>query len=105
VERQSLEWHEVAPGIFCRQLATDEENGVVTMLVRLTPGTDYPPHRHAGVEELYLLEGELQIDGNCLQPGDYNRATPGTTDHRVWSETGCTCLLITSVNDVLLNVK
>ena len=29
------------------------------MLVRLAPGTDYPPHRHAGVEELHLLDGEI----------------------------------------------
>ena len=29
------------------------------MLVRLAPGAAYPPHRHAGVEELHLLEGEL----------------------------------------------
>ena len=27
----------------------------VSMLVRLEPGTDYPPHRHGGVEELHLL--------------------------------------------------
>ena len=29
------------------------------MLVRLAPGVDYPPHRHAAVEELHLLYGEL----------------------------------------------
>jgi hypothetical protein len=32
---------------------------------------------------------------------DYNRAEPGTADRRVWSETGCTCLLITSPSDLL----
>jgi hypothetical protein len=34
-------------------------------------------------------------------PGDYNRAEKGTFDRRVWSETGCTCVLITSPGDVL----
>ena len=57
--------------------------------------------RHAGVEELHLLDGELWIDDRKLYPGDYNRAEPGTADHRVWSETGCTCVLITSTRDVL----
>jgi anti-sigma factor ChrR (cupin superfamily) len=71
------------------------------MLVRLTPGTEYPPHRHAGIEELYLLDGELVIDDKTLQPGDYIRGEPGTTDHRVWSGTGCTCVLLTSTRDVL----
>ena|SRR5687768_8892002 len=95
------QWSEVAPGISCQLLATDTAREVVSMLVRLAPGTDYPPHRHAGVEELHLLDGELWIDDRKLYPGDYNRAEPGTADKRVWSETGCTCVLITSTRDVL----
>ncbi len=95
------EWREVAAGIRCKLLSTDEAEDRVSMLVRLDPGISYPPHRHAGVEELYLLEGELWIDDRKLLPGDYNRAEPGTTDQRVWSATGCTCLLITSPSDEL----
>ena len=95
------EWKEVAPGISCKLLATDTERHRVSMLVRLAPGVDYPPHRHAGVEELHLLHGELMIDDRKLYPGDYNRAEPGTADSRVWSETGCTCVLITSTRDEL----
>jgi len=96
------EWEEVAPGISCKLLATDTEKNRVSMLVRLAPGTDYPPHRHAGVEELHLLHGELMIDDKKLYPGDYNRAEAGGVDHRVWSETGCTCVLLTSYKDVIL---
>jgi anti-sigma factor ChrR (cupin superfamily) len=96
------DWTQVAPGISCKLLATDAENDRVSMLVRLAPGTDYPPHRHSGVEELHLLHGELMIDDRKLYPGDYNRAEPDTVDYRIWSETGCTCVLITSTKDVLL---
>jgi len=74
----------------------------VTMLVRLAPGVDYPPHIHAGTEELHLLDGELWIDDRKLYPGDYNRAEAGSSDRRVWSETGCTCVLTTSTRDTLL---
>lgn len=95
------DWEQVAPGISCKLLATNVEQDRVTMLVRLAPGVEYPPHRHAGVEELHLLHGELWIDDRKLYPGDYNRAEAGTADKRVWSETGCTCLLITSPSDVL----
>ena len=95
------EWEEVAPGIFCKLLANDEENHVVSMLVRLLPGVEYPPHTHAGLEELHLLDGELWIDDRKLFAGDYNRASAPTGDKRVWSETGCTCVLITSTRDVL----
>jgi anti-sigma factor ChrR (cupin superfamily) len=94
-------WESVAPGISCALLATDSRRRCVSMLVTLAPGTDYPPHTHAGVEELHLLDGELWIDDRKLVAGDYNRAEPGTADKRVWSETGCTCVLITSVDDVL----
>jgi len=96
------EWQEPGPGISCKVLATDTERNRVTLVVRLAPGTDYPPHRHAGVEELHLLDGELKVDDKTLYPGDYLRSEPGTVDHRVWSETGCTCVLLTSVRDVLL---
>jgi anti-sigma factor ChrR (cupin superfamily) len=95
------EWEDVAPGICCKLLATDTEKDRVSMLVRLAPDVDYPPHSHAGVEELHLLHGELWIDDRKLYPGDYNRAEPGSSDNRVWSETGCTCVLITSPRDVL----
>jgi anti-sigma factor ChrR (cupin superfamily) len=95
------EWEPVAPGIECKLLASDTERDRVSMLVRLAPGASYPPHTHAGVEELHLLDGELWIDERQLFPGDYNYGPPGASDERVWSETGCTCFLVTSTGDVL----
>ena len=95
------EWEDVAPGISCKLLATDIENDRVSMLVRLAPGANYPPHTHAGIEELHLLHGELWINDRKLHPGDYNRSERGTTDERVWSESGCTCVLIACSGDSL----
>jgi quercetin dioxygenase-like cupin family protein len=95
------EWEEVAPGIECKLLATDDERHRVSMLVRLAPGASYPAHTHAGVEELHLLAGELWIDERKLFPGDYNYGAPGASDEHVWSETGCTCVLVTSTKDIL----
>ena len=95
-------WESVAPGIACTILATDNERHRISMLVRLDPGAKYPPHVHAGVEELHLLDGELWIDDRKLSPGEYYRAESGTSDRRVWSATGCTCALVTSTRDALL---
>jgi anti-sigma factor ChrR (cupin superfamily) len=95
------EWAEAAAGISCKMLSVDAVRNRVTMLVRLAPGTDYPPHRHADVEELHLLYGELRIDDKQLHPGDFIRAEAGSVDHRVWSETGCTCVLLTSTRDAI----
>ena len=94
-------WEQVAPGIECKLLAKDSERDRISMLVRLAAGASYPPHTHADVEELHLLDGELWIDGRKLVPGEYNRGAPGESDDNVWSETGCTCLLVTSTNDTL----
>jgi len=95
------DWEQVAPGIECKLLATDAERDRVSMLVRLAPGARYPAHTHSGIEELHLLDGELWIDERKLFPGDYNYGAPGESDERVWSETGCTCVLITSTKDSL----
>jgi anti-sigma factor ChrR (cupin superfamily) len=95
------EWEQVAPGIECKLLADDAEKHRVSMMVRLAPGASYPPHTHAGVEELHLLDGELWINGRKLVPGDYNYGAPGALDESVWSETGCTCVLVTSTDDLL----
>ena len=101
-EWREPEWKDVAPGISCQILAMDAEHDRVSMLVRLAAGTDYPPHRHAGVEEMHLLHGELNFGDFKLYAGDYKRAEPGTADGRVWTETGCVCVLITSLGDIIL---
>jgi quercetin dioxygenase-like cupin family protein len=95
------EWEEAAPGIHVKILAANSQSESVSMLVRLDPGTDYPGHKHAGVEELHLLQGVLKVDDKTYYPGDFLRSEPGSVDHRVWSETGCTCFLMTSTKDLL----
>ena len=95
------EWEEAAPGIHVKILATNAENDSVSMLVRLDPGTNYPAHTHAGIEELHLLHGILKVDDKTLYPGDFIHSEAGSVDHRVWSETGCTCFLVTSTKDTL----
>jgi anti-sigma factor ChrR (cupin superfamily) len=93
------QWEEAAHGVFCKVLAADSGTDRVSMVVRLLPGIDYPPHEHADTEELHLLDGELWVNDRRLLGGDYHRAEAGSEDRRVWSETGCTCVLITSMRD------
>lgn len=89
------DWEPLAPGIECKLLATDTRKQQVCMLMRLAPGARYPAH--AGVKELYLLDGELWIDEHKLLPGDYGSGAPGSVDKRIWSGTGCTCFLVTGI--------
>jgi hypothetical protein len=95
------QWEEAAPGVEVKILARDDDNDTVSMLVRLAPGAEYPGHTHAGIEELHLLYRELKVDERTLRPGDFIHAEAGSVDKRVWTETGCTCVLVTSTNDAL----
>lgn len=95
-------WSSPAPGVEVKVLAEDRERNELTLLVRLAPGAEYPPHRHGGREELWMLHGELRVDDRRYGPGEYGRAEPGTVDRRVWTETGCSCVLVTSGNDELM---
>ena len=95
------EWEKAAAGIHVKILARNAETDSVSMLVRLDPGTDYPGHSHAGIEELHLLHGILKVDDRTLYPGDFIHSEAGSVDQRVWSETGCTCFLMTSTKDAL----
>jgi hypothetical protein len=93
------EWEEIAPGIECKLLAADTERYRASMLLRLAPGASYPAQTHGDmmhgdIRELHLLDGELWIGELRLVAGDYNYGARGTGDERVWSETGCTCVLI-----------
>lgn len=95
------EWREVVPGIACKLLANDLQRHRIGMLVRMLPGISYPPHTHAGREDLHLLQGELWIEARKLLPGDYSCAEAPSADAHVWTETGCTCVLVTSTHDLL----
>src|SRR5262249_47353249 len=95
------EWGGAAPGIHVKILARNAGKDSVSMLVRLGPGTHYPGHRHAGHEKMHLLHGVLKVNDRTLYPGDFIHSEAGRVDHRVWSETGCTCFLVTSTKDTL----
>jgi anti-sigma factor ChrR (cupin superfamily) len=94
-----MSWEEVVPGIRRKLLFVDEERHYNTALVRVEAGTRYPSHRHADVEELMVLEGDLNVHGVSMRAGDYCRAEPDTVHQETFSESGCLLLLLTSERD------
>jgi len=90
------------PGIEYKLVARDPERGTHTRLVRFAAGARYPKHRHAGVEEIFLLEGSVQVNGILLRAGDYCRSEPGTEEHGTWSETGGLALIVSSERDEIV---
>lgn len=91
-----------AEGVFARRLFVDPERDLVTMMVMMRPGSRYPAHRHGGVEECYVLEGDLRHGEQIMHKGDFERLH-GETDHgEQWTEEGCLLLIHSSLNDELL---
>lgn len=58
-------------------------------LVRWAPGTVFQPHRHAGGEEIMVLEGVFQDEHGTYPAGTWLRNPAGSV-HCPWSELGCT---------------
>lgn len=97
------EWQQTPfPGVEFRQLFVDAATGNVTQLVRLAPGAKYPPHRHAGLEHCYVLEGDLVSDDHTIYAGDYEINSPDTDHLPVSSKNGCLLLIINNQRDTLL---
>ena len=59
----------------------------------MAPGITIPRHPHPGVEECYLLEGDLNTFGKDLLPGDYMVSPPGSLHPDSHTRNGCLILL------------
>ncbi len=86
-------------GVEVRQLFVDASTGNITSLVRLAAGAKYPPHRHAGLEHCYVLDGDLVFTDHTLHAGDYEVNAPGTDHSPVTSHAGCLLLIINNQDD------
>lgn len=96
------EWQELFPGIRIRVLHYNEADGRTMFLARLGPGSAYPAHRHKGLEECLVLEGDLHVDGRVLRAGDFTAAYDENVHIDTHSEEGCLLLLTSPLNDEML---
>lgn len=99
VRSQQLKWQpHTTPGVFIALLHRDMILRQVVGILRADPGVRYPLHRHADVEELYMLSGDLIIGDQIYGEGDYIRSAPGSM-HAPYTETGCQFFFRTSMDD------
>jgi anti-sigma factor ChrR (cupin superfamily) len=87
-------WREMQPGIHWKRLYVDKASGVVTSLVKMMPGTALPRHRHDGVEQFFVLEGDCNVDGHELGPGDFHCAEAGSVHDKTYTMGGTLFLLL-----------
>lgn len=63
-----------------------------TSIVRYAPGSAFPPHAHAGGEEILVLGGTFQDEHGDYPAGSYFRNPPGTS-HSPAAADGCEILV------------
>jgi anti-sigma factor ChrR (cupin superfamily) len=94
VRKEEGVWQQVHEGIFAKTLFQNVKNGTTTYMVKFMPGAKTPLHRHPGMEECMVIEGDFQVDGKDLRAGDYHCATPGSIHDRPYSNNGAMVLII-----------
>lgn len=87
-------WHEMYAGVLFKQLFVDAQRKTVTSLLKLEPGAFVPMHRHLGLEECYVLEGDISANNETLTAGDYTCATEGSIHHPLSTTNGALLLIV-----------
>lgn len=88
------QWYEVAKGMSVKQLFFDRTTGMVTTLLKMEPGTRIPLHRHRGIEQCYVVEGDFHADNQSLGAGDFHVAPAGSIHQPVYTVGGALVLIV-----------
>ena len=80
-------------GVTARMLHLDPTTKRFSAIVKLEPGSRIPPHRHDGLEECLVIDGELIVGSVRMRAGDYQWAETGSEHVEQWTEVGATILL------------
>ena len=94
VRKNEGQWFESSPGVMVKRLFENPETGTFTTLVRMLPGAVGTLHRHPGVEECIILEGDFHVAGSRLGPGDYHVAGASSIHDQPYSLGGALLLII-----------
>jgi anti-sigma factor ChrR (cupin superfamily) len=87
-------WFEMCEGVLCKQLFADPTRKTVTTLLKLNPGARMPMHRHRGIEECYVIEGDVSANNQHLTTGDYTCAMEGSIHHPISTVNGALLLIV-----------
>ncbi len=68
------------------------EDGSVRVLIEMGPGAAYPPHRHRGVEEVFVIRGGYRDAEGSYPAGSFLRYAEGTAHAPSAGPEGCLLL-------------
>ncbi len=86
-------WEQRTDKVWKKVLAEETRSGRTMYLLRCLPGASIKPHIHERAEHLFILEGELWIDGKLYSAGDAQVAKPGSVHPEITMPAGCLVLV------------
>jgi anti-sigma factor ChrR (cupin superfamily) len=88
-------WKAAGPvGVSKCVLKIDRATQRVTYLLKMEAGASLPAHDHRHAEELYILDGDADLEGRLLQKGDYQSCPAGSRHAVMHTRNGCEALII-----------
>ncbi|HXW72492.1 MAG TPA: cupin domain-containing protein [Methylocella sp.] len=88
-------WLEMGPGIRFKVLHRNLEQRRQTILLEADSRAMLPPHAHEHDEEIYMISGDLTIEGEELGPGDFHFSPKGSRHPGETTRQGCRCIITT----------
>ncbi len=101
IRRDEGEWLQPYEGMYVKPVFENTKTGTTTYLLKMKPNTKVSLHRHHGIEECVVIEGDFHVDGKDLSAGDYHCALPGTVHDRPRTTNGAMVLIISGGYEVL----
>ena len=72
VNVNDMPWQDAkTPGIKFKVLYRDPTTGASTMLLKFEPGAQTPLHEHTGLEQTFVIDGELEDHDGRVQAGNF----------------------------------
>jgi anti-sigma factor ChrR (cupin superfamily) len=90
------------PGVEIKRLFKDPVTGAITTLLKAAAGAVYPAHEHGGLEQVFVIDGDMIFDDHTLDTGDYEVSAGETRHSAIRTTEGCLALIIHSPKDRIL---
>jgi anti-sigma factor ChrR (cupin superfamily) len=87
------------PGVEVKRLFVDPVTGMITTLLKAAAGSIYPAHQHGGLEQVYVVDGDMIFDDHTLDTGDYEVSEGHTHHSAIRTTEGCLAVIIHSPDD------
>jgi hypothetical protein len=88
IRGDEAQWEAIDLGVYKKRLHIDTAAGWETFLVKVDPGAVVAPHGHPMLEECFVLEGAIEIDGVSIRRGDLHLGFAGFDHAAIYSPSG-----------------